>query len=83
MDGSVFFTVDGTLDIRSEDIVCEPMKWFMDHLVSKTVKNMKITIGNPYEENPRGFEHDNILDLTMFFIDRLQVVFKKREMKRG
>ena len=49
MDGSVFFTVDGTLDIRSEDIVCEPMKWFMDNLVSKTVRNMKITIGNPYE----------------------------------
>ena len=83
MDGSVFFTVDGTLDIRSEDIVCEHMKWFMDNLVSKTVRNMKITIGNPYEENPGGFEPDNILDLTMFFIDRLQVVFKKREMKHG
>jgi hypothetical protein len=71
MNGSVFFTVDGTLDIRSENIVCEPMKWFMDNLVSKTIKNMKITIGNPYEEIPGGFDPNNILDLTMFFIDRL------------
>ena len=83
MDGSVFFTVDGTLDIRSEYIVCEPIKWFMDNLVSKTIKDMKITIGNPYEENPGGFDPDNILDLTMFFIDRLHVVFKKRELMYG
>ena len=77
MKKNVFFTIDGTLELKVYRPSDEYIRDFLDSHCAKNIGKLKIYVESPYCSDDYAFKMNYLLDFSMFYINELYVRFAK------
>ena len=77
MKKNVFFTIDGTLELKVYRPSDEYIRDFLDSHCAKNIGKLKIYVESPYCDDTYEFKRNYLLDFSMFYINELYVKFAK------
>jgi hypothetical protein len=77
MKKNVFFTIDGTLELKVYRPSDEYIRDFLDSHCAKNKGKLKLYVESPYCDDTYEFKRNYLLDFSMFYINELYVRFAK------